>query len=175
VAAVTKSIEECEEEFAREVRRFIDLAIEQGYSVDEAKAMARDVVAQAVRKSFKVVKDDPANGVWPAQTDDLVDFKCKPASELTSWRIGASVSSVLTEINDFLDARPFIAINADSPHRVFRHLAANVAPLKLWQLMPTPEDQHHGWQKRVPFIHTLPGTASSGRSRASLCRFGLGL
>jgi uncharacterized protein YaaR (DUF327 family) len=63
VAAVTKSIEECEEEFAREVRRFIDLAIEQGYSVDEAKAMARDVVAQAVRKSFKVVKDDPANGV----------------------------------------------------------------------------------------------------------------
>ena len=60
---MTKSIEDLEREFAREVRRFIDLAIEQGYSLDEAKAMARDVVAQAVRKSFKVVKDDSARGV----------------------------------------------------------------------------------------------------------------
>lgn len=37
---------------------FIDLAFAQGHSVEEAKAMARDVVARAVRKSFKVVKDD---------------------------------------------------------------------------------------------------------------------
>jgi uncharacterized protein YaaR (DUF327 family) len=55
---VTKSVEELEQEFARMVRRFIDLAIEQGYSLEEAKAMARDVVARAVRQSFKVVKSD---------------------------------------------------------------------------------------------------------------------
>ena len=53
-----KTIEECEQEFAREVRRFIDLAIEAGYSLEEAKAMARDVVARAVRRQFKVVKDE---------------------------------------------------------------------------------------------------------------------
>jgi hypothetical protein len=47
---VTKSIEELEREFAREVRRFIDLAVEAGHSLAEAKVMARDVVAQAVRK-----------------------------------------------------------------------------------------------------------------------------
>ena len=53
-----KTVEECEQEFAKAVQRFIDVAIAGGYSLDEAKAMARDVVAQAVRKQFKVVKDD---------------------------------------------------------------------------------------------------------------------
>ena len=55
---MTKSVEELEREFAQEVRRFIDLAVEAGHSVDEAKAMARDVVAKAVRQSFKVVPKD---------------------------------------------------------------------------------------------------------------------
>jgi hypothetical protein len=53
-----KAVEELERELAREVRRFIDLAIEAGHSLEEAKAMARDVVARAVRRSFKVVSDD---------------------------------------------------------------------------------------------------------------------
>lgn len=53
-----KTILECEQEFAREVRRFIDLAIGAGHSLEEAKAMARDVVAHAVRQRFKVVKDE---------------------------------------------------------------------------------------------------------------------
>ena len=52
---VTKSVEGLEREFARQVRRFIDLAIAEGHSLQEAKAMARDVVARAVRQSFKVV------------------------------------------------------------------------------------------------------------------------
>jgi uncharacterized protein YaaR (DUF327 family) len=55
---MTKSVEELEREFAREVRRFIDMAIAEGYSLQEAKAMARDVVARAVRQSFKVVSPD---------------------------------------------------------------------------------------------------------------------
>jgi deoxyxylulose-5-phosphate synthase len=55
---VTKSVEELEREFARQVRRFIDLAIAEGHSSQEAKAMARDVVARAVRQSFKVVSTD---------------------------------------------------------------------------------------------------------------------
>jgi hypothetical protein len=55
---VTKSVEELEREFARQVRRFIDLAIAEGHSLQEAKAMARDVVARAVRQSFKVVSTD---------------------------------------------------------------------------------------------------------------------
>ena len=55
---MTKSVEELEREFAREVRRFIDMAIAEGYSLQEAKAMARDVVARAVRQSFKVVSTD---------------------------------------------------------------------------------------------------------------------
>ena len=55
---MTKSIEELEREFAREVRRFIDLAVEAGHSVEQAKAMARDVVAKAVRKQFTVVKGE---------------------------------------------------------------------------------------------------------------------
>ena len=54
---MTKSVEDLEREFAREVRRFIDLAVEAGHSVEEAKAMARDVVAKAVRMGFKVVKN----------------------------------------------------------------------------------------------------------------------
>jgi len=53
-----KTVEELERELAREVRRFIDLAIEAGHSLEEAKGMARDVVAQAVRRGFKVVKDN---------------------------------------------------------------------------------------------------------------------
>jgi hypothetical protein len=53
-----KAVEELERELAREVWRFIDLAIEAGHSLEEAKAMARDVVARAVRRSFKVVDDD---------------------------------------------------------------------------------------------------------------------
>jgi Resolvase, N terminal domain len=52
---VTKSVEGLEREFARQVRRFIDLAIAEGHSLQEAKAMARDVVARAVRQSFKAV------------------------------------------------------------------------------------------------------------------------
>ena len=52
---MTKLIEELEREFAHEVRRFIDLAVEAGHSAEEAKAIARDV-AQAVRQRFKVVK-----------------------------------------------------------------------------------------------------------------------
>ena len=52
-----KSVEELEQEFAREVRRFIDIAVEAGHSVDEAKAMARDVVAKALRMRFRLVKD----------------------------------------------------------------------------------------------------------------------
>jgi len=55
---MTKSVEELEQEFAREVQRFIDLAIEAGHSLEEAKTMARDVVAKAVRRQFKVVKDE---------------------------------------------------------------------------------------------------------------------
>jgi Resolvase, N terminal domain len=55
---VTKSVEGLEREFARQVRRFIDLAIAEGHSLQEAKAMARDVVARAVRQSFKVVSTD---------------------------------------------------------------------------------------------------------------------
>jgi uncharacterized protein YaaR (DUF327 family) len=55
---MTKWVEELEREFAREVRRFIDMAIAEGYSLQEAKAMARDVVARAVRQSFKVVSTD---------------------------------------------------------------------------------------------------------------------
>jgi hypothetical protein len=43
---MTKSVEELEREFAREVRRFIDMAIAEGHSLQEAKAMARDVVAR---------------------------------------------------------------------------------------------------------------------------------
>jgi len=54
---MTKLVEDREREFAREVRRFIDLAVEAGHSVEEAKAMARDVVAKAVRMQFKVVKN----------------------------------------------------------------------------------------------------------------------
>jgi len=55
---VTKSVEELEQEFAREVGRFIDLAMEAGHPLEEAKAMARDVVAKAVRRQFRLVKDD---------------------------------------------------------------------------------------------------------------------
>jgi Resolvase, N terminal domain len=55
---VTKSVEGLEREFARQVRRFIDLAIAEGHSLQEAKAMARDVVARAVRQSFKAVSTD---------------------------------------------------------------------------------------------------------------------
>jgi hypothetical protein len=36
----------------------IDLAMAEGHSLQEAKAMARDVVARAVRQSFKVVSTD---------------------------------------------------------------------------------------------------------------------
>jgi hypothetical protein len=57
VILVTTSVKELEREFAREVGRFIDLAVETGHSVEEAKAMIRDVVAKAVRRSFKVVRD----------------------------------------------------------------------------------------------------------------------
>ena len=53
-----KTVEELEREFAREVRRFVDLAIEAGRSLEEARAMARDVAARAVRRSFKIVNDD---------------------------------------------------------------------------------------------------------------------
>jgi DNA-binding transcriptional regulator YhcF (GntR family) len=42
-----KTTEEAEQEFTEAVRHFIDTAIAGGYSLDEAKAMARDVVAQA--------------------------------------------------------------------------------------------------------------------------------
>jgi len=35
-----KTVEELERELAREVRRFIDLAIEAGHSLEEAKGMA---------------------------------------------------------------------------------------------------------------------------------------
>jgi hypothetical protein len=43
---MTKSVEELEREFARQVGRFIDLAMAEGHSLQEAKAMARDVVAR---------------------------------------------------------------------------------------------------------------------------------
>jgi hypothetical protein len=52
---IQREVEELERDFAREVRRFIDLAVARGHSVEEAKAMARDVVARAVRQTFKVV------------------------------------------------------------------------------------------------------------------------
>jgi len=52
---MTKTIEECEREFNETVRAFIDTAIAGGHSLESAKAMARDVVARAVRKRFKVV------------------------------------------------------------------------------------------------------------------------
>jgi uncharacterized protein YaaR (DUF327 family) len=56
---MTKSIEELEREFAREVQHFVDVALRLGYSLEQAKTMARDVVARAVRKQFTVVKDEP--------------------------------------------------------------------------------------------------------------------
>jgi hypothetical protein len=55
---MSKSVEELEREFARQVGCFIDLAMAEGHSLQEAKAMARDVVARAVRQSFKVVSTD---------------------------------------------------------------------------------------------------------------------
>lgn len=58
VEELERQVEELERDFAREVRRFIDLAVAQGHSVEQAKAMARDVVARAVRKTFKVVSAD---------------------------------------------------------------------------------------------------------------------
>jgi uncharacterized protein YaaR (DUF327 family) len=53
-----KTVEECEQEFSQAVQNFIDVAIAAGYSLEQAKAMARDVVARSVRKQFRVVKDE---------------------------------------------------------------------------------------------------------------------
>jgi hypothetical protein len=50
-----KTVEECEQEFAKAVQHFIDVAIAGGHSLEEAKTMARDVIARTVRKQFKVV------------------------------------------------------------------------------------------------------------------------
>jgi hypothetical protein len=55
VETMTKTVEECEREFTEAVRAVIDTAIAGGHSLESAKAMARDVVARAVRKRFKVV------------------------------------------------------------------------------------------------------------------------
>jgi deoxyxylulose-5-phosphate synthase len=55
---MTKSVEELEREFAREVRRFIDMAIAEGHSLQEAKAMARDVVA---RIAITLIRSSPSS------------------------------------------------------------------------------------------------------------------
>jgi hypothetical protein len=49
------SIEDREHEFTKAVQAFLDTAIAGGHSLESAKAMARDVVARAVRERFKVV------------------------------------------------------------------------------------------------------------------------
>jgi hypothetical protein len=60
VEELQREVEELERDFAREVRHFIDVAVAHGYSAEKAKAMARDVVARAVRQTFKVVSpNDP--------------------------------------------------------------------------------------------------------------------
>lgn len=41
-----KTVEECEREFAAAVQHFVDVATAAGYSLEEAKAMARDEVAR---------------------------------------------------------------------------------------------------------------------------------
>ena len=50
-----KTIEQCEREFSNAVQEFINAAVAKGHSLDSAKVMARDAVARAVRKTFKVV------------------------------------------------------------------------------------------------------------------------
>ena len=52
---MTKTIEEREREFTEAVQAFIDTAIAGGHSLEGAKAIARDVVARAIRKRFRVV------------------------------------------------------------------------------------------------------------------------
>jgi hypothetical protein len=61
---VTKSIEELEREFASEVRRFIDLAVEAGHSLEEANVMARDVAPPGGAEKVKIVSPDDR---WPSR------------------------------------------------------------------------------------------------------------
>jgi hypothetical protein len=53
---MTKPVEELAREFALEVRRFIDMAIAEGYSRKQKPWLATSL--RAVRQSFKVVSTD---------------------------------------------------------------------------------------------------------------------